>query len=128
MMTRLRQRMIEDLEIRNYPPETIKGYVFYVAQSAKHFGKSPDLLGAEEIRPYQVFLLREKKVASSTLNLVLSALRFFYKVTLEREWALEHLRYPRRAKRLPVVLCKQEVYRVFSGVRNLKHRTLPMTL
>jgi len=120
--------MIEDLEIRNYSPETIKGYVFYVAQFAKHFGKSPHLLGAEEIRQYQLFLLREKKVAGATLNLVLSGLRFFYKVTLGREWALEHLRYPRRAKRLPVVLSKQQVSRLFSVTRNLKHRTMLMVL
>jgi integrase/recombinase XerD len=127
-MTRLRQRMIEDLEIRNYSPETIKGYVYYVSQFAKHFGKSPDLLGVEEIRQYQVYLLRERKLSLSTLNLALSALRFFYKVTLGREWAVEHLRYPRRAKTLPVVLSKPEVYRVFSAVRNLKHRTALMTL
>ncbi len=96
-MTPLRQRMIEDMQIRNFSPETIKGYVFHVAQFAKHFNQSPDLLGVDEIRQYQVYLLRERKVAASTLNLVLSALRFFYKVTLGREWALEHLRYPRRA-------------------------------
>ena len=108
-MTPLRQRMIEDMQSRNFSPETIKGYVFHVAQFAKHFGKSPDLLGAEEIRKYQIFLLRERKIAMSTLNVVLSALRFFYKVTVGREWAMEHLRYPRRAKTLPVVLSKPEV-------------------
>ncbi len=109
-------------------------YVYYVSQFAKHFIRSPDLplatgrLEVEEIRQYQVYLLRERKLSPSTLNLALSALRFFYKVTLGREWALQHLRYPRRAKRLPVVLSKQKVYRLFSAVRNLKHRTLLMTL
>lgn len=127
-MTPLRQRMIEDMQIRNFSPETIKGYVYYVSQFAKHFNQSPDLLGVEEIRQYQVYLLRERKLSSSTLNLALSALRFFYKVTLAREWALEHLRYPRRAKRLPTVLSKPEVYRVFSVIRNPKHRTLLMTM
>jgi len=127
-MTRLRRRMIEDMEIRNLSPQTIKGYVFHVAQFAKHFGKSPDLLGAEQIRQYQIFLLRERKIAMSTLNVVLSALRLFYKVTVGREWAMEHLRYPKRAKRLPVVLSKEEVLRVFSSIRNLKHRTVLMTL
>jgi len=127
-MTRLRRRMIEDMEIRNLSPQTIKGYVFHVAQFAKHFGKSPDLLGAEQIRQYQIFLLRERKIAMSTLNVVLSALRLFYKVTVGREWAMEHLRYPKRAKRLPVVLSKEEGLRVFSSIRNLKHRTVLMTL
>jgi len=75
-----------------------------------------------------VFLLRERKLSSSTLNVALSALRFFYKVTLGRQWAVEQLGYPRQPKRLPVVLSQPEVYRVFSAVRNLKHRTLLMTL
>jgi len=127
-MTPLRQRMIEDMEIRNLSPETIKGYLFPVSRFAKHFNQSPDLLGIDQIRQYQVYLLRERKLAASTLNHVLSALRFFYKVTLGREWALEHLRYPRRAKRLPAVLSKPEVYRVFSVTRNPKHRTLLMTM
>ena len=127
-MTPLRQRMIEDMEMRNLSPQTIKGYLFHVSRFAKHFNQSPDLLGIDEIRQYQVYLLRERKVAASTVNHVLSALRFFYKVTLRREWALDHLRYPRRAKRLPEVLSKPEVYRVFSVIRNLKHRTLLMTM
>jgi len=120
--------MIEDMEIRNLSPQTIEGNVFHVAQFAKHFEKSPELLGGEEIREYRIFLLRERKIARSTVNVALSALRFFYKVTLRREWAMEHLRYPRREKRLPVVLSKQEVFRVFAMVRNLKHRTVLMTL
>jgi site-specific recombinase XerD len=120
--------MMEDMEIRNLSPETIKGYLFQVSRFAKHFNQSPDLLGIEEIRQYQVYLLRERKVATTTLNPVLSALRFFYKVTLGREWALEHLRYPRRPKRLPAMLSKPEVYRVFSVTRNPKHRTLLMTM
>jgi site-specific recombinase XerD len=126
-MTTLRHRMIEDMQIRNLSPGTMKEYVFHVARFAKHFNKSPDLLGPEEIRQYQVFLLRERKFSTSTLNVALGALRFFYTVTLRREWALDHLRYPRRPKRLPVVLSQSEVYRVVSAVRNLKHRTLLMT-
>ncbi len=93
----LRQRMIEDLRIRNYSPQTIEGYVFYVSQVAQHFRKSPDLLGREEIRQYQAFLVRERKIAVSTLNVVVWVLRFFYEVTLGRSWEIEHLRYPRRA-------------------------------
>jgi hypothetical protein len=82
VMTALRRRMIEDMPLRNFSPETIKGYVYYVSQFAKHFNQSPDRLGAEEIRQYQIHLGRERKLSSSTLNLALSALRFFYKVTL----------------------------------------------
>jgi len=128
MMTPLRQRMIEDMQIRNFSPQTIEGYVFYVAQFAKHFKKAPDLLGAEEIREYQIHLLRDRKISLSTMKVAVSALRFLYKVTLRKEWAVEYLEYPRRSKRLPVVLSKQEVSRLFPVVRNLKHRTVLMTL
>jgi len=127
-MTPLRQRMMEDMEIRNFSPQTIEGYLFYVAQFAKHFKKSPDLLGAEEIRQYRVYLVRERKISVSTMNVALSALRFLYKVTLGREWALEHLQCPRRPKRLPVVLSKEEIRTLLSSTRNLKHRTVLMTL
>jgi len=120
--------MMEEMEIRNFSPNTIRVYIFHVAQFAKHFGKSPDLLGPEEVRKYQVFLLREKKTALSTMNQKIAALRFFYKETLGHNWVIDRLRYPRRPKRLPVVLSKQEVFGLFAAVRNLKHRTVLMTL
>ena len=77
-MTALRQRMIEDLQIRNYAPSTVKAYVRGVADFAQHFGKSPDLLGAEQIREYQLFLIKEKGVALPTYIQIVSGLRFLY--------------------------------------------------
>ena len=77
-MTALRQRMLEDLQIRNYAPTTIRGYILQVAQFAKHFGKSPDQLGAEHIRAYQLFLVKEGRLSQSTYIQVVSALRFLY--------------------------------------------------
>lgn len=127
-MTPLRHRMMEDMELRNLSPETIRSYVFQVAQFAKHFQKSPDLLGPAEVREYQLFLLREKKYARSTLKQVVAALRFFYRTTLGRQQNLEQLRYGKREKRLPEVLNKDEVLALFSSTRNLKHRTVLMTL
>jgi integrase/recombinase XerD len=127
-MTPLRQRMMEDMELRNLSADTIRSYVFQVAQFAKHFGKSPDLLGPAEVREYQLFLLREKKYARSTLKQVVAALRFFYRATLGREQGIEQLRYGKREKRLPTVLSKKEVFTVFSVTRNMKHRTIMMTL
>jgi site-specific recombinase XerD len=127
-MTPLRQRMMEDMQLRNLSPDTIRSYVFQVAQFAKHFGKSPDLLGSAEVREYQLFLLKEKKFARSTMKQVVAALRFFYRTTLGRDQGIEQLRYGKREKRLPVVLSKEEVLRSFSSTRNLKHRTVLMTL
>jgi integrase/recombinase XerD len=127
-MTPLRQRMMEDMELRNLSAETTRSYVFQVAQFAKHFKKSPDLLGPAEVRQYQLFLLREKKFARSTLKQVVAALRFFYTTTLGREESIKQLRYGKREKRLPTVLSKKEVFTVFSVTPNLKHRTIMMTL
>ena len=89
-MTALRQRMIEDMKVRNFSPRTQQIYVDRVAKFAKHFGKSPELLGPEEIRTYQLYLIHNKHASWSTLNQHVSALRFLYRVTLEREWTIQY--------------------------------------
>jgi len=127
-MTPLRRRTIEDMQLRNLCPDTIRSYVFQVAQFAKHFGRAPDLLGPAEVREYQFFLLKEKKIARSTLRQVVAALRLFYRTTLGREQGIEQLRYGKREKRLREVLSKDEVFAVFSSTRTLKQRTVLMTL
>ncbi|MEJ2111262.1 MAG: site-specific integrase [Acidobacteriota bacterium] len=73
-MTPLRQRMIEELQRRNYSQATIESYIFSVQEFAKHFHKSPDLLEAEEVRPYQLYLINEKKLAAQTVKVRMSAL------------------------------------------------------
>jgi len=83
-MTRLRQRMLDDLRRRNYSPDTIRGYIRAVQQFAEYFGRSPEHLGAEELRRYQLYLLHEKKLALGTVENCISALRFLYKKTLKR--------------------------------------------
>ena len=77
-MTPLRQRMLDDLRIRNYSPSTVRAYIRSVADFAEHFKKSPEKLGPEEIRSYQLFLLNEKRVKLSTYIQAICALRFFY--------------------------------------------------
>lgn len=84
-MTPLRQRMLEDMRIRNLSPNTQRNYLDQVAKFAQFFGKSPDLLGPEEIRTYQVYLVQEKQVAWSVLNQAVCALRFFYHITLAKD-------------------------------------------
>ncbi len=127
-MTKLRQRMIEDLRIRNYAPKTIDAYIRCTAQFAKHFDKSPDQLGIEHVREYQIFLVDTKKASWAIFNQTVCALRFFYKVTLKRTEIIEHIAFPKQEKKLPVILSTEEIARLFSAVTNLKHRTALMTM
>jgi integrase/recombinase XerD len=126
-MTTLRQRMIDDLRVRNRSAHTIKAYIACVAHFARHFGKSPELLGPEEIRQYQVYLVNERRVSWSHLNQSVSALRFLYSVTLQRDWAITRIPSPRQPRKLPVVLSQAEVKRFFDSIHNLKYLALMMT-
>ena len=128
MPTILRQRMVEDLRLRNYSPRTIDTYTRCVAGFAHYFGKSPALLGPEQIRRYQGFLVEEKKASWSLLNKTVSALRFLYGVTLGRQEAIEYIPYPKQEKKLPVVLSLEEIAKFFGSVRNRKYRTVLMTM
>ncbi|MDH5676669.1 MAG: site-specific integrase [Myxococcales bacterium] len=124
-MTPLRRRMIEDLQVRNYSQRTIDAYVRQVAAFARYFGKSPEVLGPEEVRLYQVHLL-EKQVAWSTQNQAVAALRFVFGITLRRNWPLELLPYGKKPRRLPVVLSQKEVLRFLGGFNHPQYR-LAMT-
>jgi site-specific recombinase XerD len=126
-MTPLRQRMIEDMKVRNYSPRTIQHYTNQVAAFAKYFGKSPDQLGPAHVRGYQVYLVEEKRVSWSHFNIVVCALRFFYKVTLQKDWMIKHLPYGKRPKTLPVVLSREEVLRLFAAMPKLSYRIILMT-
>jgi len=127
-MTSLRQSMIEDLQIRNYSPGTIDVYVRLVASFAQHFGRSPHLLEREHIREYQRFLIQEKRVSWTTFNQTVCALRFLYRVTLDRGSMVEHIPFPKQEKKLPVVLSRAEIGAFFSVIKNLKHRTALQTM
>ena len=123
-MTPLRQRMLEDLQIRRYSPTTIRLYLRAVAEFARYFGKPPDQLGAEHIRLYQLFLIKEKKVALPTYIQVVCALRFFYTQTLNQRVAIDRIPFPRGEKKLPLILSREEVKALLESSHNLRHRTL----
>jgi len=125
-MTRLRQRMMQDMRLRNFSPKTIQTYVDRVSRFARHVGKSPDQVAGEQIRAYLVSLI-ESGVSWSLYNQTLCALRFLYGVTLQRAWTVKGLQFPKREKRLPVVLSRAEVARLLQAVPNRKHRTILMT-
>ena len=127
-MTELRKRMFEELQLRNYSPETQRSYIDAVARFARHFGKSPDKLGPEEIREYQLYLLKERNVAWPTLGLNLCALKFCYAKALGQLWVVEKAANPKRPETLPSVLSREEVVRLLDATHNLKHRSLLATL
>lgn len=128
-MTALRKRMLEDLQRRNYNPDTIRGYVLAVEQFANHFDKSPELMGVEEVGQFQLHLLREKKLALGTIALRMGALRFLYKKTLKRrDLDFDDLPLLKTPKKLPVVLSPEEVTRLIEAAPNLLYRTILMLL
>lgn len=124
-MTPLRQRFLDDLRMRNLSPHTQDAYVRVVAQFAKHFRRSPDQLGREQIREYLLHLIR-RGYAWDTYNQARCALHFFYRVTLGKDWPLEQLPCAKVPKRLPVVLSRDEVRQFFAAARRPKGRTMLM--
>ena len=126
-MTPLRQRMIEDMKLRNYAPRTIEIYVKRVATFAKHFGKSPQLLGAADVRAYLLFLVQEKHVSWSYYGQAMAALQFLYRITLGKKWVVDDVVSPKEPKKLPVVLSPDEIAQFFEAVPSLKHRAILMT-
>lgn len=124
-MTALRQRMLEDMKIRNLALNTQDSYLLQVSQFARHFGKSPAVLGPEDIRAYQLHLTQEKKLAPSTITIAISALRFLYNITLHRDWKLEEIiPAPKKPEILPIILSPEEVLEFLGCVRLNNHRTI----
>ena len=124
-MSPLRRRMIEDMQIRNLAPHTQRVYVEHIVRFARHFCKSPEHLGPAEIRAYLLHLANDRGLAASSIIVTVSALRFFYTVTLKRSWVVEDdIPTGRQAKKLPVVMSQQEVARFLAAVDNLKHRAI----
>jgi integrase/recombinase XerD len=127
-MTPLRQRMLEDLQLRNYSPQTIRCYLRCIADFAKHFGVSPAHLGPEQVRTYQLFLVQDKQVSWTSVVQTVCALRFFYRITLGRPAMLEYIPHPQRPFTLPTLLSQAEVAALLSASPNLKHRAILTTL
>jgi site-specific recombinase XerD len=124
----LRQRMIEDMTVRNFAPNTQDSYLTQVSLFARYFGKSPEQLGPEEIRAYQIYLAEQKKVSVGTRILAVSALRFFYAVTLQRDWSVKLIPTPKKDHRLPVILSPQEVLQLLQAAPSFTHHVIFSTM
>ena len=123
-MTALRQRMQEELQLRNYSPETIRSYTEAVADFAHYFHKSPDQLGPEHVRTYLLYLLNEQKLSWQTLQGRRAALKFLYVRTLKQTWFDIEVAKPKVRRKLPVVWSREEVRALLDITVNTKHRAL----
>lgn len=125
-MTHLRQRMLEELQRRNHSKSTIRSYLSAVEDFARYFKIPPDQLGAEHLRKYHLHLI-ERKLATNTIAARIAALRFFYVKTLRRGYPQLDLPNPKRPKRLPTVLSREEVGRLLGATPDLYRYTLLRT-
>jgi integrase/recombinase XerD len=127
-LTHLRRTMLEELQRRNYSDDTIRNYLRVVEEFARHFGRSPDKLGLDELRTCQASLLKTRKLAVGSVVNHVAALRFFFVRTLKRSEFRDFLPYPKERDRLPSILSLEEVARLINASGNLFRRALLMTL
>jgi site-specific recombinase XerD len=126
-MTPLRRRMSEDMQLRNFAPETQRNYIHHVKGLAEFYQLSPEHLDLEDIREYQLYLQNERQQSPQTINQFVSAVRFLYRETLETVWPENALPRPRQPHKLPVVLSPAEVDAFFHHVGTLRYRAALMT-
>ena len=125
-MTPLRKRMAEDMKIRDLSPETRYRYILAIEKFARHFGRSPERLGREEVREFLVSL-QQTGASYGVISSYISALRFLYRITLRRRWTPDDIPFPRQPKRLPSIPTQEEVHQFLSSIANIKHRAVLTT-
>jgi site-specific recombinase XerD len=128
VMSALRQKMIEDMQLKGLAVRTQEAYVNAVLQLSRHFKKSPDGIDEEELREYFLYLKNEKRVAESTFSIALCGIKFFYEQTLKKEWHTLQIVRPDRKKKLPVVLSTEEVKRVLARVQRWPYQVCLKTI
>ena len=121
-MTKLRQRMIDDMQLYGLSERTQECYVTSVKRLAQYYRCSPDKLNQENIRRFFLHLIKEQKIARSTVSMYLSGIKFFYEKTLKQNWEILNLIKPKKTVKLPVILTINEVKEILNHVRILSHR------
>jgi len=127
-MSALRQKMIEDMQLRGFAARTQEAYLLAVSQLAKHYHKPPDQINEEELRQYFLFLKNEKHAARASCTIALCGIKFFYERTLGREWKTFEFLRPRKEKKLPVVLSVGEVGRALGCIHRQRYRVCLTTI
>lgn len=127
-MSELRQRMIEEMQLRRYAKRTQQSYLEAVTKLVRYVGKAPDQITAEEVRNYFLYLTNEKGLSRSSVNQAICGLKFLYEEVLKVEWSVFGIQRPRTAKKLPVVLSREEVYRLLAHVPKAGHHVFLSTV
>ena len=127
-MTALRQKMIEDMQLRGLTERTQESYVRVVKQLAAYYGKSPEKIEEGELRGYFLYLKNEKGNSRSTLTVTLSGLKFLYEKTLKQKWPILDFVRPAPKKKVPVILSREEVQEVLNRVRKVHYRVCLSTI
>ena len=125
-MTQLCERVLEELQRRNHSQTTTCNYLRTVRDFLNYCNKPIDELGLDEIRQYQVHLLKERKLEPKTVCTATSALRFCFVKTLKRPYPLEEFPYPKNQRRLPIILSQDEAVALMNSAGNLFHRAMLM--
>jgi integrase/recombinase XerD len=128
MSTALRQKFIDHMTVRRLSQKTKESYTNAVAGLAAYYRKAPDTLSDEQIQAYLLYLIKERRLAWNSCNVVFSGLRCFYGEVLKWEQTRFSIPPRPRSKRLPMLLSVEEVQRLLDAARNPKHRTLLMTI
>jgi integrase/recombinase XerD len=122
------QKLLLDMQLRGMSPGTQQNYSNCVRTFQRYYGKPAAELGADEIRDFLYYLLKDKKLSTGTVNVYNGALKFLYEVTLQRDWSTKNLPRLKHYRKLPAILSQQEVKSIFDATENLKHKCILMTV
>lgn len=125
-MSKLRNQLLQEMQYRNYSPRTIESYLSCLTKLSKHFDQCPGKISIDQVKSYLHYYVTQKQASVSFVNQTISIVKLLHVSILKREWDSLTIVRPRREKRLPVVLSREEISQVLSATDNLKHRSILM--